>query len=62
MNNEFDALIRNQTRTLVPPVSSVNIIGWKRVYRIKGRDDGQIKQFKARFIAKACHQHKGVDF
>lgn len=58
MNEEFDALIRNHTWTLVPPKPEVNLIGCKWVYRIKWHVDGRIERFKARLVAKGYNQQE----
>ncbi|XP_071683320.1 uncharacterized protein [Lolium perenne] len=42
MEEEYDALLKNQTWHLVPPSSSKNLIDCKWVYRIKKRADGTI--------------------
>ncbi|KAH9715865.1 retrovirus-related pol polyprotein from transposon RE1 [Citrus sinensis] len=62
MNEEFDALQRNQTWTLVPSESAVKIVGNKWVYRVKYNPDGSISKYKARLVAKGYHQTQGVDF
>jgi transposase InsO family protein len=62
MNVEFDALLKNQTWTLVPSSSAQNIIGCKWVFRIKRKADGTIERHKARLVAKGFHQQPGVDY
>jgi hypothetical protein len=39
MNTKFDALLQNQTWTLVPLESATNVIGCKWVFRIKRKFD-----------------------
>ncbi|XP_024037006.1 uncharacterized mitochondrial protein AtMg00820-like [Citrus sinensis] len=62
MKEEFDALQRNQTWTLVPSESAVKIVGNKWVYRVKYNPNGSISKYKARLVAKGYHQTQGVDF
>ncbi|KAK0605174.1 hypothetical protein LWI29_023729 [Acer saccharum] len=62
MSEEFDALVRNNTWTLVPSQSSSNTVGCKWVFRIKRSPDGSISKYKARLVAKGFHQRPGVDF
>uniref|UniRef100_A0A2N9F635 Reverse transcriptase Ty1/copia-type domain-containing protein n=1 Tax=Fagus sylvatica TaxID=28930 RepID=A0A2N9F635_FAGSY len=62
MNHEFDALLTNQTWSLVPPHPSQNKIGYKWVFRIKRHDDGLIERYKARLVAKGFHQQPGIDY
>jgi hypothetical protein len=62
MNLEFDALLRNQTWTLVPSHPSQNLIGCKWVFRVKRKADGTVERHKARLVAKGFHQQFGVDY
>lgn len=62
MNTQFDALLHNQTWTLVPPESATNIIGCKWVFRIKRKSDGLIDRYKARLVARGFHQQPGIDY
>lgn len=62
MNTEFDALLQDQTWTLVPPELATNVIGCKWVFRIKRKSDGSINQYKARLVAKGFHQQPGIDY
>ena len=62
MNLEFDALLRNQTWTLVPSHPSQNLIGCKWVFWVKRKVDGTVEWHKARLVAKGFHQQFGVDY
>ena len=62
MSDEFDALLRNGTWTLVPPSSSTNLVGYKWVFRIKHNSDGTINRYKACLVAKGFHQRPGIDY
>ncbi|KAI5332873.1 hypothetical protein L3X38_023002 [Prunus dulcis] len=62
MQAEFDALLKTNTWTLVPPSSSQNIVGCKWVYRIKHTADGSVERYKARLVAKGFHQQEGLDY
>ena len=62
MNLEFDALLQNQTWTLVPSHPSQNLIGCKWVFRVKRNADGSIERHKARLVAKGFHQQSGIDY
>jgi hypothetical protein len=62
MNLEFDALLQNQTWTLVPSHPSQNLIGCKWVFRVKRKADGSVERHKARLVAKGFHQQSGVDY
>jgi histone deacetylase 1/2 len=52
MKEEYDALIRNNTWTLVAPLAHKHPIGCKWVLRVKENPDGTIHKYKARLVAK----------
>lgn len=62
MQSKHDALLRNQTWSLVPPKSATNIVRCKWVYRTKFNPDGTVDKLKARIVAKGFNQRPGVDF
>ncbi|KAK1572541.1 hypothetical protein Q3G72_034297 [Acer saccharum] len=62
MSDEFDALIKNGTWSLVPPSPSHNIVGCKWVFRIKRSPNGSIARYKAHLVAKGFHQRQGLDY
>ena len=62
MEQEFQALQRNDTWRLVPPVSGVNIIDSKWVFKVKKHADGSIERYKARLVAKGFKQRYGLDY
>jgi hypothetical protein len=56
MQTEFNALLQNQTLSLVPPHPSQNIVGCKWVFKLKRKVDDSIERHKARLVAKGFHQ------
>ena len=62
MSDEFMALMKNGTWSLVPPEPRFNIIGNKWVFRLKRNPDGSIARYKAQLVAKGFHQRPGIDF
>lgn len=62
MKEEFEALQRNQTWSLVPSETAGKIVGNKWVFRVKYNPDGSISKYKARLVAKGYHQTHGIDF
>ncbi|KAL5727366.1 hypothetical protein ACHQM5_000574 [Ranunculus cassubicifolius] len=62
MDDEVNALIRNNTWTLVPFRPSMNVIGCKWVFRVKRKSDGSLDRYKARLVAKGFNQQEGIDY
>jgi hypothetical protein len=62
MTEEYTALQRQQTWSLVPPPIDKNIVGCKWVFKLKRNSDGSISRYKARLVAKGFHQQHGIDF
>ena len=62
MQEEFDALQRNRTWTLVPRPPRANVITGKWVFRHKTRSDGSLERYKARWVVRGFRQRAGVDF
>jgi len=62
MEEEFNALLRNGTSTLVAPTASMNLVGFKWVFKIKRKADGTVDRYKAQLVAKGFHQQHGIDF
>jgi len=62
MQTEFNALLQNQTWTLVPPQQAANLVGCKWVFKVKRKADGSIERHKVRLVAKGFHQQAGIDF
>ena len=62
MNEEYSALLHNNTWSLVPHRPSYNVVGSKWVFRVKRRANGTVEHYKARLVAKGLHQQEGLDF
>ncbi|GKB99374.1 ribonuclease H-like domain-containing protein [Tanacetum coccineum] len=62
MNNEMDALYRNDTWEVVELPMGRKAISGKWVYKIKYKSSGDIDRYKARYVAKGYNQKEGVDF
>lgn len=62
MLDEFQALQKQATRSLVPLPPSKSAIGSKWVYRIKKNSDDTIARYKARLVAKGFLQTEEIDF
>lgn len=62
MTDEYNALIKNGTWSLVPHKPTMNVVDCKWVYKIKRDQTGAIKRYKARLVAKGFHQQPGIDY
>ena len=62
MDDEYNALLRNNTWTLVPPSPHHNVVGSKWVFKVKRRADSKVDHYKAQLVAKGYHQQQGLDY
>ena len=62
MEEEIEALAKNQTWHLVPPDSGQNLIDCKWVFKIKEKSDGTVDRYKARLVAKGFKQRYDIDY
>jgi hypothetical protein len=62
MLDEFNALIRNDTWSLVPRPAGVNLVTGKWIFRHKLHPDGTLAQYKARWVVRGFTQQPGVDY
>ena len=62
MEDEYLALMRNGTWSLVDLPLGRKAIGCKWVYKVKENPDGTVNKYKARLVAKGFHQVAGFDF
>lgn len=62
MQKELAALEKNNTRALVPLPPGKRAIGYKWVYKVKYRANGQIERYKGRLVAKGYSQVLGIDY
>jgi histone deacetylase 1/2 len=62
MKEEYTALMKNNTWSLVPLPPHKKAIGCKWLFRVKENPDGTVNKFKARLVAKGFLQTAGFDF
>ncbi|RDY03465.1 putative mitochondrial protein, partial [Mucuna pruriens] len=62
MKEEMKALKDNNIRNIISPPREKKIVGCKWVFSIKHRENGSIKRYKAKLVAKGYTQTYGIDY
>jgi hypothetical protein len=62
MRDEHNALLQNDTWTLVPKPSGANVVSGKWVFRHKYHSDGTLSRYKARLVVHGFSQEHGIDY
>jgi hypothetical protein len=62
MEEEYRALLANQTWDLVPRLSSCNVVTGKWIWTIKWHADGTLERYMARWVLRGFTQCPGVDY
>lgn len=61
IQEELDALHKNNTWLLVKPAQGANVVDSKWIFRIK-KEAGNKTRYKARLVARGFSQRKGIDY
>jgi hypothetical protein len=61
MNDEFTALIENNTWELVPRHPSMNVVRCIWLFKHKTKSDGSLERYKARLVCDGRSQQVGID-
>jgi hypothetical protein len=62
MEEEYDALITNNTWDLVPRPVGSNIVTEKWIFKNKFNSDGTLEWYKARWVLRGFTQRPHVDY
>ena len=62
MHTDYQALIDNNTWSLIPKNKTMNVIGCQWIFKLKFKSDGSIDCYKARLVAKGYAQEDGFDY
>ena len=62
MNEEMEALCKNETWDLVPQAPHNKMIGFRWIYKVKHNADGSVNCLKSRLVAKGYAQTHDIDY
>ena len=62
MEEEYTALLANQTWDLVPRSSGCNVVTGKWIWTHKRRADGTLERYKTRWVLRGFTHRPGVDY
>jgi hypothetical protein len=62
MEEEYAALLANQTWELVPRPPGSNVVTGKWIWTLKRRADGTLERYKARWVLRGFTQRPGVNY
>ena len=62
MVEEYDSIFRNSAWDIVPRSVGKSVVGSRWIYKVKQAFDGNVKNYKARFIARGFSQIDGIDY
>jgi hypothetical protein len=62
MEEEYAALVANQTWDLVPRPPGTNVVTGKWIWTHKRQTDGTLERYKARWVLRGFTQRPGVDY
>jgi hypothetical protein len=62
MEEEYDALITNNTWELVPRPVGSNVVTGKWIFKHKFNSDGTLERYKARWVLHGFTQRLGIDY
>jgi hypothetical protein len=62
MVEEYQSIMMNDVWDIVSRPKGKSVVTFKWIYKIKHAADGNIKKYKARFVARGFSQKEGVDY
>ena len=62
MIKEYESIMKNDVWDVVPKPEGKSMVTSIWIYKIKHAADGRIEKYKARFVARAFSQKKGIDY
>ena len=62
MMDEYQSIMKNDVRDIVPRHEGKVIVTSKLIFKIKHVANGNIKKYKARFVSQGFSQKEGIDY
>ena len=62
MTEEYQSIMKNDVRDIVPKPESKSVVSSKWIYKIKHATNGSIEKYKERFVARGFSQKEGIDY
>lgn len=62
MKLELEAMVLNQTSSIVPLPPGKHLVGCRWIYKNKYKADGSLERHKARLVVKGYTQQEGLDY
>lgn len=62
MEEEYQFIMKNGVREIIPIPSDKSIITSKWIYKIEHAVDGSVDKYKEIFVARGFCQKKGIDY
>jgi hypothetical protein len=62
MNDEYNAMMKNNTWFLAPKPAGVNVVTGKWIFCYKYHPDGTLSRYKARWVVRGCSQQPDIDY
>jgi hypothetical protein len=62
IRDEFDALTKQNTWSLVSELACINVVSGKSIFRHKHNSDGSFASYKARWVLHGFTQEQGLNF
>eukprot|EP00253_Pinus_taeda_P009379 PITA_09379 len=62
MVDEYESIMKNNFREVVPRPANKSIVGSRWIFKVKQAVDGSIEKYKAIFVARGYSQVEGIDY
>ena len=60
MVEEYDSIVKNSAWEIVPRPVDISVVGSRWIYKVKQATDGNVKKYKAIFVARGFSYIEGI--